>query len=643
MKKLFTLSLALMVAAAGYSQVRTSTKDLRAAQMKKVARTETLSNVQSQPNMTRIDFESGDLDYTTYDWQSNSGPLTRTIVWPDGKVNFAFTYASDDSYADRGTAIGTYDSNTGEWIPCGGRVEQERTGFGTIARYKENGIVVAAHTSNECGIYIIENKDEIAPECAITKTKINNDYAPAWPNVMTSGANRDIIHLIATPDGVTVDGVKDPVLYFRSTDGGETWDKENVILPFCTSEYGLSWGSNCAYWMETTADNCLALVINNGWEDGMVIYSYDDGETWERKVFYHHPGPAEQFTTDAMAFAYPRWTSAQWGIGGELCVAYEWNGTNDNALAASSGYYPGLGGVAFWAENLPYAGEGYAPNGYDPNNPMPPTTGQPFIMDSAYIYNDNFAAWPRWSDQTYDNPYNFGYVAPLDENGEWQSWEDAADFLIEDFTKHGTYNCGIAAFPVLCVLPGSGGFDMVTVWSALDEHHADAAGNYYYKLFAAYSGDGGHTWSTPKHLTNNFLFTYNECIYNQAAVVGENLIIASQMDQTPGSFVQNNDSDGGDNLYQGIVFDLKEIFPDAGVGMPEVENTLTMNIYPNPAVDQLNVNLSKSGTVSVHNMMGQLVKTFEGNIGINTIDVSSLSSGVYFISAGNSTQKFVVK
>lgn len=641
MKKLFTLSLALMVAAAGYSQVRTSTKDLRAAQMKKVARTETLSNVQSQPNMTRL--ENGELDYTTYDWQSNSGPLTRTIVWPDGKVNFAFTYASDDSYADRGTAIGTYDSNTGEWIPCGGRVEQERTGFGTIARYKENGIVVAAHTSSECGIYIIENKDEIAPECAITKAKVNNDYAPAWPNVMTSGANRDIIHLIATPDGVTVDGVKDPVLYFRSTDGGETWDKENVILPFCTSEYGLSWGSNSAYWMETTADNCLALVINNGWEDGMVIYSYDDGETWERKVFYHHPGPAEQFTTETMAFAYPRWTSAQWGIGGELCVAYEWNGTNDNALAESSGYYPGLGGVAFWAENLPYAGEGYAPNGYDPNNPMPPTTGQPFIMDSAYIFNDNYAAWPRWSDQTYDNPYNFGYVAPLDESNEWQSWADATEFLIEDFTKHGTYNCGIAAFPVLCILPGTGGFDMVTIWSALDEHHTDDAGNYYYKIFAAYSGDGGRTWSTPKHITNTFLFTYNECIYNQAAVVGENLIIASQMDGAPGSSVQNNDSDSGDNLYQGIVVDLKEIFPDAGVGMPEVENTLTMNIYPNPAFDQLNVNLSKSGTVSVHNMMGQLVKTFEGNIGINTVDVSNLSSGVYFISAGNSTQKFVVK
>ena len=644
MKKLFTLSLALLVAAAGFSQERMmSKKDMKAATMKKAPRMENLTNVQSQPNMTRAG-EYGELDYTTYDWQSNSGALTRTIVWPDGKVNFAYTISSDEGFSDRGTGIGTYDSNTGEWIPCGGRVENERTGFGTIARYKENGIVVAAHTATECGIYIIENKDEIFPGCAITKTKINNNYGPAWPNVMTSGANRDIIHMVAWPNGVTVEGVTDPLLYFRSTDGGETWDKENVILPFCTAEYGLSWGSNSAYWMETTADNCLALVVNNAWEDGMVIYSYDDGETWERKVFYHHPGPATQFATDQLAFCYPRWTSAQWGIGGELCLAFEFNGTNDHALAQDQGYYAGIGGVAFWGENLPYAGDGnvYA-YGTDPTNPVPPVPGQPFIMDSAYIWNDIYAAWPRWSDQTYDNPYYFGYVAPLDEANEWQSWEDATDFLIDDFLKHGEYNCGISAMPVLCVLPGSGGFDMVAVWSAMDEHHADDLGNFYFKLFAAYSGDGGRTWSNPKHLTNTFLFQYSECIYNQAAVVGENLIIASQMDGTPGSFVQNKDADGSDNLYQGLVFDLNELFPHAGVGVPEVESTVAMSIYPNPAVDQLNVNLSKSSTITVHNVMGQLVKTQDGNIGNNVIDLSNLNSGVYFVTAGNNTQKFVVK
>ncbi|MBQ1584085.1 MAG: hypothetical protein II078_03375, partial [Muribaculaceae bacterium] len=113
---------------------------------------ETFENVQIEPNMTRTD---GELDYTVYDWQSNQGARTWTIVWPDNKINFAYTMATDPtSYADRGTGIGTYDYNNDEWIPLGGRIESEKTGFGSIARYKENGIVIAAHTSTNTGIYI---------------------------------------------------------------------------------------------------------------------------------------------------------------------------------------------------------------------------------------------------------------------------------------------------------------------------------------------------------------------------------------------------------------------------------------------------------------------------------------------------------
>jgi hypothetical protein len=91
--------------------------------------------------------------------------------------------------------------------------------------------------------------------------------------------------------------------------------------------------------METTEDNCLALVINNAWSDGMVLYSYDDGETWERKVYYHHPGV---HTTFDDWFMYPRWVSAQWGLGGELMIAYEFNGSTGEP--GSGSYYPALGG-----------------------------------------------------------------------------------------------------------------------------------------------------------------------------------------------------------------------------------------------------------------------------------------------------------
>jgi hypothetical protein len=631
MKKLFTLALALSVAFVGYSQVqKVSRKDdvKKVATMQKATGMESFENVQSQPNMTRSD---GELDYTYYDWQSNQGPRSWTIVWPDGKVNFAFTCATSSTFTDRGTAIGTYDAVNDEWIPSDGRVENEKTGFGSIARYGENGIVIAAHTATNTGIYIAEDKDNIVPN-SLPAAIYTDNGSYTHPAVMTSGANRDIIHLFCGNfDDSTI-----PPLYWRSTNG-QTWDKAEVILPFI-EECGSDWGTNDYYWIETTEDNCLALVINSAWSDGIVLYSYDDGETWYKKEFYHHPGVHTTIGEEDWVM-YPRWTSAQWSANG-LSLAFEFNGTRGEPGAGS--YFPSIGGVGFWAENMPYAGEGYAPNGYDPSNPMPPMTGKPFIMDSAYMFNDIYAAWPRWSDQTWNNPAYFGYVAPLDENGNWQSWEDATEFNIEDFSLHGSYNSGCAGMPVLCVVPGSNGYDMVTVWSSMDEHNTDDLGNYYYKLFASYSANAGNTWSTPVHLTNDFMYDYSECVYPQAAVIGTTLVVAAQMDGTTGTFVQNDDPDGSDNYYQGLTFELTDLFPGVNVGTVENKN-VHMTLYPNPAVDHLNVTLSQNSNITVYNIMGQVIRTVEGHIGANQIDLSGMNAGVYFVSAGSDTQKFIVK
>ncbi len=643
MKKLFTLAIALLVAFAGYSQVRqTISKDFKAATMKKAARMEaSFENVQSQPNMTRTD---GELDYTTYDWQSNSGARTWTINWPDGKVSFAYTVASDESFSDRGTGIGTYDPVADEWIPLGGRIENEKTGFGSIARYKDNGIVVAAHTATDLKVFIVEDKDNMTPNSVPAIYNAGKDWY-SHPAVMTSGPNRDIIHMVAAEfsgdsDG---DGITNGIRYWRSLDGGQTWDKQESVLPFLTIEYGIEHGTNSYYFMETTDDNCLALVINTGNTDGMVLYSYDNGDTWERKVYFHDPAPGVLLDN---SFVYPRWTSAQWNSNKELMMAYEFN------FSDHQGHYgPSLGGVAFWSEYMPYYGDGSSFNqwGVDPTNPVPPVQGQPFIMDSAYLFQDIYASWWLWSDASHEMwPEYFGYLTTLDENGNWEDPYTATEFNIEDRGLHGSYNSGICAFPVLCKV-GNSDYDLVTVWSAMDENNTDGNNKFYYKLFASYSGDGGMTWSTMKHLTNDFMYQYSECVYPQATVIGNTLVIAAQLDATADAYVMSvgsgatgQDLESSDCYYQGFTFDLNELFPDAGVNVPE-NNTVKMTIYPNPAVDQLNVNLSQGADIVIFNVMGQAVRTVEGHVGANTVDLSGLTSGVYFVNAGSNTQKFIVK
>ena len=648
MKKVFTLALVLLVATAGYSQVRKISDknlNLKAATMQKTNGLETLENLLIEPNMTRTDAE---LDYTTYDWQTNAGQITRTITWPNGDVNFAYTWASTPSpnFTDRGTCIATYKGETDEWIPLGGAIESERTGFGSIARYKENGIVIAAHTSNNLGIYLVENKDNMEPNSAAAVLYTNNaDYT--HPSVMTSGAERGIIHVAAAKFGGYEGDIYEPIRYWRSSDGGQTWDKEMVELPFTTAEYGINWGTNTYYWMETTEDNCLALVINNTWSDGMVIYSYDDGETWERKVFFSHPNILGYWDENSTLYD-PRWTSAQWNANGELCLAYELNGTRGEASETDGSYIPGIGACAFWSEYMPYNANGTSQSAI-PGNLTP---GQPFVMDTAYLRNDIELSYWWYAEEVNTHemwPELFGYVSTLDDDGNWENPYEATEFNI-DLSQalgdlHGHYNCGIVAMPVLCMVPGTGGNDMVVVWMMMDENNEEG-GVYYFKLFANYSGDGGLTWSTMVPLTNDFMFTQIEFAYPQATVIGTTLVVAVQADGAPGSYVQSEEGtslDGYDNYYQGFTFELNDLFPDEGVGVPEVSHNTHMSLYPNPAVSQLQVVLSQNADIVIYNIMGQSVMSVKGNAGVNSINISELNAGVYFVNAGNDTQKLIVK
>ena len=637
MKKLFTLALVLLVATAGYSQVRSMSKnDIKKndAAMFSTKGMESFENVQSEPNMTRSE---GELDYTYYDWQTNHGFINRTVVWPDGKVNFAYTMATDGNFSDRGTGIGTYDSNADEWIPLGGRIESERTGFGSIARYKENGLVVAAHTSDNLNVYIVEDKDNMSPGSVASSLNIGTDV---WshPCVATSGAEHSIIHVVAAVFSGEEGGVTGAIRYWRSSDG-ETWDKTCVELPYLSAEYGTEHGTNSYYWMDLTEDNCLGLVINTGYTDGIVLYTMDNGETWERKIYFHDPAPGVELEE---SFCYPRWTSAVWNSNKEVMMAYEFN------FSDHQGHYgPATGGVAFWSEYMPYHGESLPQWGVDPGNPLPPTPGNPFIMDSSYIYQDIYSSAWFWSDASHDMwPEYFGYLPALTDQGFWEDPYQATEWNISlNSDMHGPYNSGVCAFPILCKLEGSD-YDLVTVWSALDENSdpGNTTSTYLYKLFAAYSGDGGLTWQHQVPLlAGNFEFEYSEMVWPQAAVLGTTLVVAAQMDAGQGTFVQQDDMDGGDNYYQGLTFELADLFPGAGVGVPEVSHNTHMSIYPNPAVEQLNVTLSQNANIAIYNIMGQNVMNVEGHAGANSININSLNAGVYFISAGSDTQKFIVK
>jgi hypothetical protein len=651
MKKLFTLALVLMVATAGYSQVRkVSMKDnvAKASQEFVVNGSETYNFVANTPNMMRMD---EGLDYTTYDWQTNTAARNLTMNFPDGCVGFAHTVATDATMSDRGTDIIIYNPADDSWTTVGGKIENRKTGFGCAARYGQNGIVVVSRDANslDCGVYIIQDKNNLPAPGTVAPIKewTKDDRNIHFPAVMCTGPNHDHIHILFTAlnwtDG---DGLTNPFFYFRSLDGGQTWD-EFMTIDYLGRQYASAYGSGQdAYFMENTGGNELNIVVNTRRGDGVVLTSTDEGNTWTRTEYYHHPGIDVDFGEN-FGYYYPRWTSALWDNEGTLHVAYEMGGGTGDPTSTS--YYPGMGGVAYWSSVMPYRGDGVE-YGFDPNNPMPPVNGQPFIMDSAYMYEDIYASWWLWSDAPHDMwPEFIGYVTPLDENEQpLADPYEATEFSLYDngMNNHGHYNGGVCEMPVLLMTPDEQ--LMVAVWMSMDDHHitAGASGDMaLFKLFTKASYDKGATWTPMYQLTTDYIYSETEFVYPQAAITGNNLVVVAQSDEQPDSYTIGTGGDvvQDDCYYQGFTFDLTELFPGWD-GVEEVESVKTsMSIYPNPATESLTINLNQDEEVVIYTLTGQAITSFQGHAGINNYNVSALGSGVYFISAGSATQKLIVK
>jgi phage-related protein len=66
-----------------------------------------------------------------------------------------------------------------------------------------------------------------------------------------------------------------------------------------------------------------------------------------------------------------------------------------------------------------------------------------------------------------------------------------------------------------------------------------------------------------------------------------------------------------------------------------------VNVYPNPVVNQLTVQLNNSFKAThyeVYNMMGEMVAKSNINSSSLTIDVTGLSTGVYSLSVSSENQ-----
>jgi PKD repeat protein len=93
---------------------------------------------------------------------------------------------------------------------------------------------------------------------------------------------------------------------------------------------------------------------------------------------------------------------------------------------------------------------------------------------------------------------------------------------------------------------------------------------------------------------------------------------------------------GSNDINTVVVRSKSNIKNNRTVEIKDNENKeVRLKVYPNPANDLLNVEISlpneKEATISIENMLGQVVYTMQTNKPINSINTSNLISGVYFV------------
>jgi len=641
MRKVFTLVLVMAIAMTSFAQVKSiSRKSVKAepAQAQSYKGFEYLNIQNFAPTRSMLtSAEEVELSQTYYDWQSNMGARNFTAVWPDGFAVMCYTQSTNQNSTDRGTGLAIWDPAVGEWEFTESHAEdfsslptaEQKTGFGSISRYKENGLVIAAHSANYCHLFFCEDFRNGSRDFSTVVT-LPNDLGPTWPVVQCSGENLDIVHVLATKyNGTTPYG--DPIYYWRYQNG--EWTASDVMLEALDENHVSDGGSNICYFMLYNPEkpNRVAFVLNNAWSDCKAVISEDNGATWSERVFWQHPGI--NLTYDDWFF-YPRWTNAEFDAEDNLHIVYEYNGTTGEP--GSGSYYPAIGGIGYWSEILPKNEMCLGGIG---------NVGEPFIMDTVYTMRDLYHSEWYWTDADHDPlPEYIGELELVDNQGnvlprdsQEGNWPDN-----EKWGDHGSYNGGKAAFATFHM----DGSKIYAFWSMIA---GDSQGLYwdsnssvhYLRLFGNMSADGGQTWEGTKQILTDIINIYDEMVYCQVIpyiytdAEGDYLWLCYQNDQEAGTCVQDDETVWDNNFYHAV----KVYASQLGTNETPMAATTTMNVYPNPAQGSFRVQLNQAANVNIYNTVGQLVKTYNNVQDINV----ALESGIYFVNAGDQTMKVVVK
>jgi hypothetical protein len=534
---------------------------------------------------------------TIYDLQTNASVARRIINHGNGTISVAWVNSTDNSpYTTRGTGYNYFDGTS--WLPLAAvanRLEASvRTGWpglGTLGTGKE---FVLAHDATA---YLYQQGTNTAIGSNTTWTFATSQASPhiapanhgtIWNRVAIAGPGDTTIHVISNvytlDTTVRFQGVKAPMLYARSTDGGKTWPVSNMPLPGNDSTRTTT-GNGDVYSIDAQG-NTVVIVRGGLAEDVAMWKSTDNGTTFKKTLVDSIPFVKNM--TGASA------TDTMMTNDGSLSVVLD-NNNKAHVAYAGSRTILNAGAVNFF----------------------------PGTIDLVY--------WNEIKKTKVHIPIN---TADVDVDGDGL-------FSVADSTTSSTkcrYGAGSVLNKPSVAVDASGNVFIVFSLPADADSTTDGSNQSFRDIWVVASQDGGTTWGHLQNLTQTV--QEEEAFANVAKLVDGYLHIAYMHDLEPGTALTNTDPDGPNDIRYLKVSTADVLAGVAGIKTLSTKNDLISigQNYPNPFSNTTMVDVTVKKTddlnIEISNILGQVVsiqtyKAVAPGTHTFTLDGTSLSPGIY--------------
>ncbi len=531
--------------------------------------------------------------------------MQRTWDYGDGTVGATWLSEGLNQDPDRGAGYNYF--NGSEWGEPNLHVgPPDRMGSPCYAPWGENGEIIAQYryVAGEGPIYLYKRVEKGEGDWVEVELLPPSGCSIVWHAMTTSGDNNQYIHLLADTYDAEYNGQTNALLYYRSSDGGESWDIFEETIEGLGPDYYPTI-NHLSYTWANPQGSTIAFTYGFDQWDGKIFKSNDHGSTWEAITVY---------STGFDPFDPPT-ESPDFGCGiGSSAIVLDSEGKAHVAFSrmvrvfvdASANFYPYTDGLIYWNEDMPE-------------------------LDTATISATT--------------------LEYLEESGNLIGWI-LGDETYEVPADQPTYANALCGFPVMAIDASD---NIFCAWTGVAPGYSNGLVDYRHIVLNA-SFDGGNLWAGPEDLNTDLVFLFSECVFPSLAPwMYDHVQLTYQEDNEPGVF--GWPSQQSIQTENNIHYMMIEKGTFVGIGDQASEASIAVSeCYPNPAsgytMVQLTLEQRSQVDISVINAMGQVVReysdmTMQAGQHPFTLDVSDLPAGIYYCSVGTgtvkTTRKFVVQ